>query len=43
MKATEMQVPPIDVFDQNYGKVNAYHADVWMEVYALPINLEEAA
>ena len=41
--ATEMQVPPIDVFDQNYGKVNAYHADVWMEVYALPINLEEAA
>ena len=43
MKATEMQVPPIDVFDQNYGKVNACHADVWMEVYALPINLEEAA
>lgn len=41
--ATEMQVPPIDVFDQNYGKVNAYHADVWMEVYALPINLGEAA
>lgn len=41
--ATEMQIPPIDVFDQNYGKVNAYHADVWMEVYALPINMEEAA
>lgn len=41
--ATEMQIPPIDVFDQNYGKVNAYHADVWMEVYALPINMEEEA
>ena len=41
--ATEMQVPPIDVFDQNYGKVNAYHADVWMEVYALPIDAGEAA
>jgi hypothetical protein len=40
--ATEMQVPPIDVFDQNYGKVNAYHADVWMEAYALPIAGEVA-
>lgn len=40
LKATaiEMQIPPIDVFDQNYGKVNAYHADVWMEAYALPID-----
>lgn len=41
--ATEMQIPPIDVFDQNYGKVNAYHADVWREVYALSIDGQEIA
>lgn len=33
----EMGVPPIDVFDANYGTVKAYHADVWREVYALEI------
>lgn len=26
-----------------HGQVNAYHADVWMEVYALPIDAGEAA
>ena len=41
--ATEMQIPPIDVFGQNYGKVNAYHADVWREVYALSIDGREIA
>jgi len=33
-----MGIPPIDVFDQNYGKVNAYHADVWREAYAIAID-----
>lgn len=31
----EMDLPPIDVFDSNYGTVKAYHTDVWMETYAL--------
>lgn len=35
--AIEMGIPPKDVFDANYGKVNAYHADVWREAYALDI------
>lgn len=26
------------VFDQNYGKINAYHRDVWEEVYGMEIN-----
>lgn len=26
---------PIDVFDQNYGTVKAYHKDVWQEAYAV--------
>lgn len=33
----EMGLPPIDVFDANYGTVKAYHADVWRETYALEI------
>ncbi|MGV6875942.1 Rha family transcriptional regulator [Pseudochelatococcus sp. B33] len=33
----EMGIPAIDVFDQNYGTVKAYHADVWQEAYALEI------
>ncbi|MBB3808763.1 Rha family transcriptional regulator [Pseudochelatococcus contaminans] len=33
----EMGIPAIDVFDQNYGSVKAYHADVWQEAYALDI------
>lgn len=32
-----MEMPPIDVFDSNYGTVKAYHADVWREAYALDI------
>lgn len=38
--ATEMGIPPIDVFDANYGTVNAYHAEVWREAYALGIESE---
>ena len=34
----EMQIPTIDVFDQNYGSVKAYHKDVWLEAYALTID-----
>lgn len=35
--SVEMSIPAIDVFDQNYGTVKAYHADVWHEAYALDI------
>ena len=35
--ASEMNMPAIAVFDQNYGSVKAYHRDVWREVYALDI------
>lgn len=35
--AIEMGMPPKDIFDANYGKVNAYPAAVWMEAYALEI------
>jgi len=37
-KAAEaMALPSIDVFDQNYGSVKAYHADVWRKVYAVDV------
>lgn len=35
--SAEMGIPPVDVFDANYGTVKAYHADVWREAYALEI------
>ena len=35
--AAEMGISSIDIFDANYGKVKAYHADVWREAYALEI------
>ena len=33
-----MEVPAIDVFDQNYGTVKAYHKSVWLEAYAVGIH-----
>jgi len=41
--SVEMGIPSADVFDANYGTVKAYHADVWMEAYALAINPTGAA
>lgn len=41
--SAEMAMPPIDIFDANYGTVKAYHADVWMEAYAVEIIATEAA
>jgi phage regulator Rha-like protein len=32
-----MGLPPIDVFDANYGSVKAYHADVWRKAYTIEI------
>lgn len=40
--AIEMNIPAIDVFDANYGTVKAYHADVWMETFAVSIEREVA-
>ena len=31
----EMGIASVDVFDQNYGTVKAYHQSVWREAYAL--------
>jgi len=33
----EMGVGSIDVFDQNYGTVKAYHSSVWREVYGVDV------
>ena len=35
--AAEMGIAPRKIFDANYGTVNAYHADVWTEAYAVEI------
>lgn len=35
--ANEMGADSIDVFDQNYGTVKAYHRDVWLEAYGLDL------
>jgi Rha family phage regulatory protein len=35
--AAEMGIAPRKIFDANYGTVNAYHADVWSEAYAVEI------
>lgn len=34
---TQMNIESVDVFDANYGTIKAYHADVWLEAYALSI------
>lgn len=31
----ELELPPIDVFDANYGTVKAYHKAAWLETYGL--------
>jgi len=31
----DLGIESIEVFDQNYGSVKAYHRDVWLEAYAL--------
>lgn len=33
----EMGIPPVDVFDANYGSVKAYHVSVWKEAYAVDL------
>jgi phage regulator Rha-like protein len=35
--AAQIGVPPVDVFDQNYGTVKAYHANVWRDAYGVEI------
>lgn len=35
--AAEMGIAPKKIFDANYGTVNAYHSDVWIEAYAVEI------
>ena len=36
--AEEMELPPKDVFDANYGTVKAYHIDVWNIAYDITTN-----
>lgn len=35
--SNEMGLPPIDVYDANYGTVKGYHADAWLAIYSLEI------
>jgi hypothetical protein len=35
---TEMGIQAVDVFDQNYGTVKAYHVDVWREAYGIGLD-----
>jgi hypothetical protein len=35
--SAQIGVPPVDVFDQNYGTVKAYHANVWRDAYGVEI------
>lgn len=36
--SAEMEIPPVKVFDQNYGQVNAYHVEVWRAAYAIDMD-----
>jgi phage regulator Rha-like protein len=38
--SNEMGIESIDVFDQNYGTVKAYHSSAWCEVYGLSVGGE---
>jgi len=33
-----MGIPPLDIFDANYGSVKSYHRHVWIAVYALDVD-----
>jgi phage regulator Rha-like protein len=35
----DVGIEPIPVFDANYGSVKAYHKDVWLEAYAINLDL----
>jgi phage regulator Rha-like protein len=35
----DVGIEPIPVFDANYGSVKAYHKDVWLEAYAINMDL----
>jgi hypothetical protein len=35
----DVGIEPINVFDANYGHVKAYHKDVWLEAYAINLDL----
>jgi len=35
----DVGIEPIPVFDANYGSVKAYHKDVWLESYAINLDL----
>lgn len=37
--SNDLGIPPIDVFDSNYGTVKAYHVDAWFEAYAIYMDL----
>lgn len=40
-QSTEAGIEIKQVFDQNYGNVNAYREDVWMEVYGIAVTKEK--
>ncbi len=33
----DLRIPPRKVFDANYGQVNSYHRNVWLEAYGIDI------
>jgi len=35
----DLGIPPIPVYDANYGTVKSYHKDVWLEAYAINLDL----
>lgn len=37
-KSEELEISPKKVFDENYGEVNAYHKDIWENIYYDTIN-----
>ncbi|MGL5125431.1 MAG: Rha family transcriptional regulator [Fusobacteriaceae bacterium] len=37
--SNNLNIKMIDTFDSNYGTVKSYHKDVWIEAYALDINM----